>query len=106
MIGRKGCARSKDGEEIWARFFGQSSFSGYSVVAESSIVNAKSLRVSDDELKLFAPLGCGLQTGMGAIENVAEAGLNDVVVILGLGGVGLASLMVRNGPFAVLVYDI
>ncbi|KAB8338776.1 hypothetical protein FH972_021721 [Carpinus fangiana] len=82
-----------DKEKAWGSFFGQSSFSRLSVVSEASVVNAKDLIKSDDELKLFAPLGCGLQTGAGAITNIADAGANDVVLVLGLGAVGLAAIM-------------
>ncbi|KAL2820251.1 hypothetical protein BDW59DRAFT_164735 [Aspergillus cavernicola] len=75
-LGRKGsmivCKDSN--EEIWFRFFGQSSFAEYSTVAESSVVNVSQMLQSDDELSLFAPLGCGFQTGMGAVVNVAKAG--------------------------------
>ncbi|KAJ0425072.1 chaperonin 10-like protein [Aspergillus carlsbadensis] len=80
-------------EDIYSRFFGQSSFSRYSIVDKACVVNAKHLVNSEDELSLFAPLGCGFQTGMGAIENVARPTECDVVVVLGLGSVGLAALM-------------
>ena len=104
-VGRKGHVTSasassstdtaaKEGEAISSRFFGQSSFSRYSIVDSSCILNAKDLINSEEELKLFAPLGCGFQTGMGAIENVARPEEGSVVVVLGLGSVGLAALMV------------
>jgi Zn-dependent alcohol dehydrogenase len=82
------------GEKIWSRFFGQSSFARHSVVSEASVVNVKGIIDDQDELKLFAPLGCGFQTGMGAILNYAAAGLGDAVMILGSGAVGMGSLMV------------
>lgn len=91
--------RQGDKEETpWTRFFAQSSFAQYSVVDQASIVNAKNLLHSQDELKLFAPLGCGFQTGMGAILNTSCAGPADVVMILGLGAVGMGALMVSNRP--------
>jgi Zn-dependent alcohol dehydrogenase len=58
-------------------------------------VKVKELLHHDDELKLFSPLGCGFQTGMGAIQNIASAGLDDIVMIQGLGAVGMGALMVR-----------
>lgn len=82
------------GEEAWARFFGQSSFAEYTLAAESSVVNVNDLLQSDEELNLFAPLGCGFQTGMGAVANVADAGPEDVVMVMGMGAVGMAALMV------------
>lgn len=45
------------------------------------------------ELQLFAPLGCGIQTGAGTVINAAQAGPNDTVCVLGLGGVGLSAVM-------------
>ncbi|KAL3430102.1 chaperonin 10-like protein [Aspergillus tetrazonus] len=92
-VGRRGhvtTANSANGkgdneEQVHSRFFGQSSFARYSIVDKSCIVNAKDLIRSEDELTLFAPLGCGFQTGMGAIENVAKPDENSVLVVLGLG---------------------
>ena len=75
-------------------FFGQSSFASHSVVKEASVVNVSGIVKNEDELKLFSPLGCGIQTGMGTIEKLAGATDKDSVVILGLGSVGLASLLV------------
>lgn len=99
-IGRTGhvTCTGGEGEEVHARFFGQSSFARYSVVDRASVVNAKPLIKDESELSLFAPLGCGFQTGMGAIENVARPGLDDAVVVLGLGSVGVAALMVSPSP--------
>jgi Zn-dependent alcohol dehydrogenase len=85
-----------DGTHVWSQFFGQSSFAQYSTANKSTIVNVKSLIRDLDELKLFAPLGCGFQTGMGAIQNIAQAGPNDVVLISGLGAVGMGALMVSH----------
>lgn len=92
-------------EDIWGRFFGQSSFARFTVVAESSVVNIRDFLRSEDELRIFAPLGCGFQTGMGAVENIAVAGPNDTILIVGMGAVGLGALMVcfnmseDGGPF-------
>lgn len=81
-------------EPIWTQFFGQSSFAGHSVVNKSCVVNAKGLVENHDELKLFASLGCGFQTGMGAVQNIAQVGPEDVVMITGMGAVGMGALLV------------
>lgn len=78
--------------EASGQFFGQSSFVSLSVVNASSVVSAKGL-VSDEELKMYSPMGCGFQTGVGTIDVLAEAKAEDTVVILGLGGVGLSGIM-------------
>ena len=65
---------SKDGEpEISGAFFGQSSFANLSIVKQCSVVNAKDLVKDKEELQLFAPLGCGIQTGSGTVINAAQA---------------------------------
>jgi Zn-dependent alcohol dehydrogenase len=86
---------SKNGKlnDIHGAFFGQSSFANLSIVRQCSVVNAKDLVKDKKELQLFAPLGCGIQTGSGTVINAAKAGPNDIVCILGLGGVGLSAIM-------------
>ncbi|KAH7007109.1 chaperonin 10-like protein [Ilyonectria destructans] len=74
-------------------FFGQSSFAERTIAKESSVVNVSHLVKDEEELKLFAPLGCGFQTGAGTVDKVALASEKDSVVIMGLGGVGLVSIM-------------
>lgn len=78
--------------EASGQFFGQSSFSNLSIVKASSVVSVKGL-VSDNELKMYSPMGCGFQTGVGTIDVLAEAKAKHTVVILGLGGVGLSGIM-------------
>lgn len=79
--------------DIAGNFFGQSSFAGLSIVHQNSVVNARDLVKDKTELKLFAPLGCGAQTGAGSITKVADAGPDDSVCVIGLGGVGLSGIM-------------
>lgn len=94
-IGRQQRVSLREGDEApWTKFFGQSSFAQYSVVSQATIVNVKNLLHHQNELKLFAPLGCGFQTGMGAVLNTAEAGATDIVMVLGLGAVGMGAVMV------------
>lgn len=78
---------------IGGRFFGQSSLARHSVVSGKCVVNVAGLGLSRDDLKLLAPLGCGLQTGSGTVINVAKAGPDDCVTIAGMGGVGLAAVI-------------
>lgn len=75
------------------QFFGQSSFSSLSIVKEASIINVKGLVKDDEDLKLFAPLSCGIQTGAGAVTILGQAGPTDIVVVTGLSCVGLTSIM-------------
>lgn len=96
MMGRERLL-SEDGKTpLQAQYFGQSSFAKLSIVKESSIVPAKDLLRDNEELKLFAPLGCGIQTGAGAILNLVKPGPDDRVLVTGLGGVGMSAVMVRT----------
>ncbi|KAF4467371.1 alcohol dehydrogenase [Fusarium albosuccineum] len=80
-------------QDIGGAFFGQSSFSKLSRVQETSLVNISRLVRNKDDLKLLAPLGCGIQTGSGTVTELASAKPGDKVAIIGLGGVGLAAIM-------------
>ena len=92
--GEEGVEGDGKGEgKVLAKFFGQSSFAGLSVVGERSVVNVSKLGVKMEELKLLAPLGCGLQTGAGSVVNAAKAGPSDVLLVTGLGGVGMGAVM-------------
>ncbi|KAL9562086.1 hypothetical protein ACKAV7_014009 [Fusarium commune] len=82
-----------EGTDLRGNFFGQSSFAELAVVKETSVVNVTNIIKTEEELKLFAPLGCGFQTGAATVENVARANEKDRVAVIGLGGVGLVSIM-------------
>ena len=83
---------SKEG--AYGLFHGQSSWANYTIVKEGCVVNATELAKNDKELKLFAAIVCGFQTGAGSIINVAHGRKEDVVVVTGLGGVGLGAILV------------
>ena len=64
------------------------------IVKSNSVVSVGGLVRDAQELSLFAPMGCGLMAGAGTVVNVAKAEKFDRVLIMGLGGVGLAAVMV------------
>ncbi|KAJ5419002.1 uncharacterized protein N7487_002552 [Penicillium crustosum] len=74
-------------------FFGQSSLGSLAVARANCIVSLAGIVKSREELQLFAPLGCGFQTGAGTVSNLGKAQPNDSVAIIGLGGVGLSAVM-------------
>ncbi|KAJ9143439.1 NAD(P)-binding protein [Pleurostoma richardsiae] len=82
-------ARLVDGQPVRSQYFGQSSFSKMSVVNEKCVVKCP----DPSRLQLFAPIGCGFQTGAGTVLNVLKPTKADSVVVFGLGSVGLAALM-------------
>lgn len=57
------------------------------------MINVTDLVKDRDELALFSPLGCGIQTGCGTVVNVARPAKEDVIAIQGLGAVGLSAVM-------------
>ncbi|KAK0631442.1 chaperonin 10-like protein [Immersiella caudata] len=80
---------SKGGDKLYSSFFGQSSFSKHTLVHKSSCV-----KVPDDtDLALFAPLGCGMQTGAGAVLNTLNVKEGSTVAVFGVGSVGMAAVM-------------
>lgn len=93
---------NNDGTKAMGKFFGQSSFANLTIAQESSVVNVSRLVKDEEELKLFAPLGCGVQTGMGTVDVLAGASEKDSVVIMGIGGVGLAAIMVTMPPSSIV----
>ena len=79
---------SKDGLEL-SNFFNQASFATYSVTHCNNLVH-----VPDDmDLRLAGPLGCGVQTGAGAVLNCLKPEPGSSIVIVGCGGVGMSALM-------------
>ncbi|MFF4910388.1 NAD(P)-dependent alcohol dehydrogenase [Streptomyces sp. NPDC001260] len=80
---------SRDGEPLGGHFFGQSSFAERALVDERSLVKVD----PDVPLESIAPLGCGVQTGVGAVWNVLKPATGATVVVLGAGAVGLSAVM-------------
>ncbi|KAK1492748.1 AreB protein [Colletotrichum tamarilloi] len=85
---------ASDGRAVRSQFFGQSSFCKMSVVNEKSVVRCPPSAV--EHMGVYAPLGCGLQTGAGTVMNVVKPGKEDSIIIFGLGSVGLAALMAAH----------
>lgn len=82
----------RDGVDLGAYFFGQSSFAERAIVNESSLV-VMPADIDEADLATYAPLVCGIQTGVGAIVNVLQPDPGDILAVAGAGGVGLAAIM-------------
>ncbi|VXC43689.1 Aryl-alcohol dehydrogenase [Arthrobacter sp. 9V] len=95
---------SFEDEQISSMFFGQSSFSSVSNVAERSIVRVD----KDIDLSLVAPLGCGIQTGAGAVLNDLRPPAGSSIAVFGTGAVGSAALMAAavSGCTRIIAIDI
>lgn len=83
---------------------GVSGFSEYAVVSERSAV-----KIDDDvPFDIAAVFGCAVLTGAGAVIHTARLRAGQTVLIVGLGGVGLAALLAARaaGARQILVADI
>jgi aryl-alcohol dehydrogenase len=82
-------ALSHGGERVASHFFGQSSFATHAICTERNVVRIP----ADVPLELMAPLGCGIQTGAGAILRSLKVSSGSSVIVLGAGSVGLSAVM-------------
>jgi aryl-alcohol dehydrogenase len=80
---------SRDGAPVYSCFFQQSSFATFALAPAKDVVKIR----RDAPVELLGPLGCGLQTGAGAVLNVMRPEPGRSIAIYGVGGVGLAGLM-------------
>ena len=82
-------AYRNDDEAVAGNFFGQSSFGSHALTYERNVV-----KVPDSvPLELVGPLGCGVQTGFGAVVRSLAAEAGSSILILGGGAVGLSAVM-------------
>jgi len=80
----------KDGSQAGI-MFGQGSFATYAI---SNVRNAIKVDVdSDEKLAALCSLGCGIQTGAGAVLNRMKPRPGSSIAIFGIGAVGLAAVM-------------
>lgn len=92
-------------EEVHGHFFGQSSFATHALATERNVVKIEDEAIP---LELLGPLGCGLQTGAGAVLNSLKVEAGRSVVVIGTGTVGLAAVMAAKvaGASPVIAVDI
>lgn len=81
--------RDTGGAAVHSHVFGQSSFATHAVVNRRNAVKvAKNLPI-----ELLGPLGCGIQTGAGAVLNACRVRAGSSVAVIGVGAVGLSAVM-------------
>ncbi len=81
--------RLHDNDKDVASFFGQSAFATHAVVHVNNLIPVP----EDMELDLTGPLGCGVQTGAGAVLNCLRPAPASSAIITGCGTVGLSAIM-------------
>lgn len=91
-------------EPISDNFFSQSSFATYSIAHENNVVKVP----KDAPLELLGPLGCGVQTGAGAVMNTLKPEVGSSIIIAGIGAVGLSAVMAAKavGCTTIIALDI
>jgi Zn-dependent alcohol dehydrogenase len=83
-----GSTRLSRGGEVVYRGVGVGAFAEFVITQASGAV-----KVPDDTpLDVACVIGCAMQTGVGAVLNTAEVQPGDTVLVVGLGGIGLAAV--------------
>lgn len=92
----------EQGRELNDRFFGQSSFAAYSIANERNVVKVR----KDAPIELLGPLGCGIQTGAGAVLNALKVGAGSSFAAFGAGAVGLSGVMAAVATGATMAFAV
>jgi aryl-alcohol dehydrogenase len=95
--------RGREGP-VHGHFFGQSSFATHALASERNAVKVR----ADAPLELLGPLGCGLQTGAGAVLNALRPPPGSSIAVFGAGSVGLSAVMAAatTGCATIIAVDI
>ena len=85
-------------------FFGQSSFGTYALAHERNVVKVPAAA----PLELLGPLGCGIQTGAGAVMNALKVRPGSSFAAFGGGAVGLSAVMAARvaGATTIIAADV
>jgi len=100
-----GTTTLKKGDQvIHGSFFGQSAFAEYALANERNVVRVR----KDIPLEILGPLGCGVQTGAGAVINSLQAKPGSSIAIFGVGTVGMSAVLgaVVCGCTTIIAVDI
>jgi aryl-alcohol dehydrogenase len=96
--------REAGGGAIHDHFFGQSSFGTCALVHERNVIRVP----HNAPLELLGPLGCGIQTGAGAVINALKVTPGSSFATFGGGAVGLSAVMAARvaGATTIIVSDV
>lgn len=92
------------GQPLHDHFFAQSSFATHALARESNAVKVPEAA----PLELLGPLGCGIQTGAGAVINSLKVGAGSRFAAYGAGAVGLSAVMAARlaGAAIIIAVDV
>ncbi|WP_127818375.1 alcohol dehydrogenase catalytic domain-containing protein, partial [Microbacterium sp. CPCC 204701] len=101
-VAADGSTRLSRGAAPITRLLRVGGFVEYTVVQQECVV-----RISKElPLDLATVLACSGQTGFGAVTNIAEVSAGDTIVVIGLGGVGLAAVQAARIAGATVILGI
>jgi aryl-alcohol dehydrogenase len=85
-------------------FFGQSSFGTFTLAHERNVIKVP----NNAPLELLGPLGCGIQTGAGAVMNALNVRPGTSFAAFGGGAVGLSAVMAARvaGATTIIAVDV
>ncbi len=94
----------KGDDVVHGSFFGQSSFAEYALADERNVVRVP----KDVPIEILGPMGCGVQTGAGAVINTLGAKPGSSIAVFGAGTVGMSAILaaVVSGCTTIVAVDI
>ncbi|MFJ9900625.1 NAD(P)-dependent alcohol dehydrogenase [Streptomyces sp. NPDC091280] len=84
-----GAPLRRDSGTVHGLFFGQSAFATHALATERNVVKVD----RSVPLELLGPLGCSVQTGVGAVLNSLRPEAGSSIAVLGVGPVGMSAVM-------------
>jgi alcohol dehydrogenase len=95
--------RNVSGQPV-LHYLGVAAFAHYTVAAQESLIKIE----KDVPLNKAALFGCAVLTGVGAVMNTAKVAPGEGVVVFGLGGVGLSTVMGAKlaGAWPIIAVDL
>ncbi|WP_407180729.1 NAD(P)-dependent alcohol dehydrogenase [Bradyrhizobium sp. STM 3562] len=99
-----GSVLMRNGSELGGHFFAQSAFATHAIATTRNVI-----KIGDDlPLELVAPLGCGVQTGMGTVINVLRPRPGTSIAVFGVGAVGLSAIIAAGivGCSTIIAVDV
>jgi aryl-alcohol dehydrogenase len=76
-------------QPLGQHFFSQAAFATHALATRRNLVKVE----RDLPLEFLAPLGCGIQTGMGTVINVLKPVAGSSIAVFGVGAVGLSAII-------------
>jgi len=96
--------KDKGGQRVHDHFFAQSSFGTFALANERNTIKVP----KDAPLERLGPLGCGIQTGAGAVINALRVAPGSSFIAFGAGAVGLSAVMAARiaGATTIVAADV